>query len=372
MKDIIIIGGGLAGLTASYLLAKARFDVLLIEKKEYPFHKVCGEYISNEAVPFLKQHGLYPNEHKPAAIGHFQLSNLQGASKIYPLDLGGFGISRYLFDHFLYDKCREAGVDFHLKCQVDKLDFAEDVFHVRTTSGATYLAPLVIGAFGKRSALDKKLDRTFTQKRSPYIGVKYHIETDFPKNVIAIHGFEKGYCGLVKIEDDKYNLCYLVHRDLLKISGNIRTMEETFLYKNPLLKNIFKNSRFLFDKPEVINEISFSSKSPVENHILMAGDAAGMVAPIFGNGMAMAIRAGKTLADVISVHYSAGKLPNRDVLEKEYAATWNKLFAKRLWLGRRVQQVFDNTPLTNALFKLMLTNKYLLKFLMKHSHGEVF
>ncbi|MCU0471065.1 MAG: FAD-binding protein, partial [Arcicella sp.] len=57
MYDIIITGGGLAGLVSSIILAKAGKSVLVIEKKKYPFHRVCGEYISNETRPFLTSIG---------------------------------------------------------------------------------------------------------------------------------------------------------------------------------------------------------------------------------------------------------------------------------------------------------------------------
>ena len=53
--DIAIIGGGLAGLTLSIQCANAGYNTILFEKETYPFHKVCGEYISNESLPFLEK-----------------------------------------------------------------------------------------------------------------------------------------------------------------------------------------------------------------------------------------------------------------------------------------------------------------------------
>ena len=60
--DVIVVGGGLAGLINSILIRKAGFEVTLIERKKYPFHRVCGEYVSNEVIPFLKSEGLFPAE----------------------------------------------------------------------------------------------------------------------------------------------------------------------------------------------------------------------------------------------------------------------------------------------------------------------
>ena len=60
IERIGIIGGGLAGLTAALHLSKAGFEVLLFEKERYPKHKVCGEYISNEILPYWTALGVNP------------------------------------------------------------------------------------------------------------------------------------------------------------------------------------------------------------------------------------------------------------------------------------------------------------------------
>jgi len=110
LKRVIIIGGGLAGLISSIELARAGIFCRVIEKRTYPFHRVCGEYVSNEVVPFLKSAGLYPGQFNPPVISKFQLSSVNGKSEVMPLDLGGFGISRYSFDHFLYERAKELGI----------------------------------------------------------------------------------------------------------------------------------------------------------------------------------------------------------------------------------------------------------------------
>ena len=94
MYDIIIIGGGLAGLVSSIQLSKGGKKVLLIEKKKYPFHRVCGEYISNETRPFLESIGLDFNKLSVKEISKFQFTSPSGRILETDLDLGGFGISR--------------------------------------------------------------------------------------------------------------------------------------------------------------------------------------------------------------------------------------------------------------------------------------
>ena len=101
MYDVAILGGGLAGLTNAYLLAKAGYKVILFEKGSYPQHKVCGEYISNEVLPFLKKNDLYPKDLRPSQINKFQLTTQIGKSIDIPLETGAFGISRLVFDDYL-------------------------------------------------------------------------------------------------------------------------------------------------------------------------------------------------------------------------------------------------------------------------------
>ena len=290
-EKVIIIGGGMAGLLSAIQLQNQQVPCLVIEKKQYPFHRVCGEYISKEAEPFLKKLSLYPSHFNPPSISRFQLSSVRGKNSTMPLDLGGFGISRYSFDHFLYHQALSCGVEFLFE-EVSNLIFENNQFVV-TAGDQHFTSKVVVGAFGKRSLIDVKLGREFVKRRSPFVGIKYHIKTDHADDLIALHNFEGGYCGISNVENGVSNMCYLVTSSQLKKCGGIPELERSILQKNPLLKYIFTNSDFLWEKPEVISEISFDTKSPVENHMVMVGDAAGMITPLCGNGMAMAIHASK-------------------------------------------------------------------------------
>ena len=365
MYDIIIIGGGLAGLISSIQLSKGGKKVLLIEKKKYPFHRVCGEYISNETRPFLESIGLDLDKLGVKEISKFQFTSPSGKVLKTELDLGGFGVSRYKIDEELYHLAKSKGVEFLLENTVESVDFQENIFSVKTSFN-TFESKYVIGTYGKRTKLDATLQRDFFNKRSPYIGVKYHIKTDFPKDLIALHNFKDGYCGISAIEDDKYCLCYLTTRENLRKHGTISEMERNILWKNPHLQKIFTESKFLYDKPEVINEISFSPKTTIENHILMAGDSAGLITPLCGNGMAMAIHGAKLLADCILQNFN-----DRIMVEKSYQLAWEKNFKQRLWIGRNVQKLFGNEVVSEIALSTMKTIKPLLRIIIKATHGEV-
>ena len=369
MKSVTIIGGGLAGLISSILLARKGVEVTLLEKKQYPFHRVCGEYISNEVVPFLQKENLFPSEFNPPLINKFQLTAVNGKSKILPLDLGGFGISRYSLDNFLYQEATKSGVNFLLNTEVTEVQYQDNQFKV-VVNNNEIISDVLLCAFGKRSKLDVDWKREFTQKRSPYVGIKHHIKINHAHNLIALHNFDGGYCGISNIEHGKSNLCYLVSRDKLREQGSIAALENNVLCRNPWLKSIFTDSEFLFEKPETINEISFETKEPVFNHMLMIGDAAGMITPLCGNGMAMAIRSGKIAADNV-LDYVEGKILRND-LEINYSKQWNFTFANQLWFGRQVQRLFGSEWASNVAIQLAVNMEWIAKTIIRNTHGKLF
>ncbi len=133
MYDTIIIGGGLAGLISSIQLSKGGKKVIVIEKKKYPFHRVCGEYISNEVRPFLASIGLDFGKLGVKEISKFQFTSPSGRVLETDLDLGGFGISRYKIDEELYLLAKSVGVEFLLENTVESVDFKSDKFIVKTS-----------------------------------------------------------------------------------------------------------------------------------------------------------------------------------------------------------------------------------------------
>jgi menaquinone-9 beta-reductase len=373
--NIVIIGGGLAGLFSALQLNRAGFDVTLIERKTYPFHKVCGEYISNEVLPFLTHLNIDIHSLNPSSIQRLKITSPSGKILESKLDLGGFGISRYTFDHHLYQLAKQEGVKFILGEKVNDIKFieGENKFELILSDLRHLTANICIGAYGKRSNIDQKLNREFFRKRSPYVAVKYHIRTAFPADLIQLDIFKNGYCGIQKIEDDRFCLCYLGHRDHLKKYGTIKEMEKNVLYKNPSLKNIFTSSEFLYDHPETINEISFDRKKCVEDHMLMCGDSAGMITPLCGNGMAMAIHSSKLLCDIITENVSARfSMQDRTRIEKKYMDKWERNFSRRLFWGRSIQQLFGNEILTDLSINILNHSSYLRNKVIKLTHGEKF
>lgn len=365
--DVLIIGGGLAGLTCALHLGKARVSVLLIEKYKYPHHKVCGEYVSNEVLSYLQELDVDPFEVGATAISKFQISDQKGRLIETKLPLGGFGISRYAFDKLLYEQVKEnATIVFNT---ITEINFSEELFSVKTSTNDSYEAKFVVGAFGKRSNLDKSLNRKFAEQKSPWLAVKAHYEYDMPNNLVALHNFEGGYCGLSKTESGAVNACYLTTYSSFKKIGDIVKFEKEVLSKNPYLNSFFNEATPLFKNPLTISQISFDKKSPIENHIFMIGDSAGLIHPLCGNGMAMAIHSAKLFSELYLVKNSNGNM-NRSVLEQEYTMLWNSTFKKRLKTGRSIQNLLLSSYSTSIGFTIAKLFPNLVPTIIRKTHGN--
>lgn len=365
--DVLIIGGGLAGLVTALHLSKNNIKVCLIEKNEYPNHKVCGEYVSNEVLPYLKFLGIDPLAVGAKQISKFQITDTNGNPIMAHLPLGGFGISRYAFDQLLYEAVKHT-VEIIFDT-VEKLTFEENVFKVSTQNKKILSGEFVVGAFGKRSNLDSFLNRNFMAQNSPWLAVKAHYDSDFPEDTVALHNFNGGYCGLSKTETGAVNACYLATFKSFKKYGNIEAFQENVLSKNPFLEQFFNNSKPLFKKPLAISQISFQQKKPVENHIFMVGDSAGLIHPLCGNGMAMAIKSAQIFSEIYIEAFQTESI-DRKAMEEKYTVQWKKEFEERLKTGTYIQKILMNPLASKFGFAMVKTFPSLVPKLIKKTHGS--
>lgn len=368
-KRIAIIGGGLAGLTAAIHLSKIGLKVILFEKNEYPKHKVCGEYISNEIVPYLNWLSLNISELNPTQISKLDFSTADGRMIHCDLPLGGFGVSRYALDAFLYEKAIQNGCEI-IHDSVDTIVYENDVHTISTLNNGVFTSEIVIGAFGKRSTIDQKLKREFIQKKSHWLAVKAHYSGEFPTDTVGLHNFEGGYCGVSKVENDVINICYLASYDSFKKYKNTEEYQNQIVSNNPHLKLIFDSAKMIFEAPLTISQVSFSKKKLLENHILMIGDSAGLIHPLCGNGMAIAIHSAKIVSELIGDFY-ASKIKTRDELEKKYVIKWNANFEKRLRMGRILAFILQKQKLSFILMKIITKFPKLLPIIIKQTHGQL-
>ncbi len=367
--DIGIVGGGLAGLTAAIHLASRGLKVLLFEKEKYPHHKVCGEYLSREILPYLESFNISLDSLNPKNIDQLIYSTPSGKEIEAKLKLGGIGISRYALDNYLYEKAKEQNVEI-IQQTVATISFEEEVFKIITLDNQIVAANVVLGAFGKRSSLDKKLNRSFIGKKSGWLAVKAHYKLDnYPQNRVALHNFEGGYCGLSKTETGAVNVCYLASYESFKDHKSINSFKDEVLCKNPQLKSFFDQATPLFDTDLSIAQVSFEKKSLVKDHILMLGDAAGLIHPLCGNGMAMAFHSAKIASESILKFYNPNSLSRSDI-EKEYIKKWNHQFKSRMKMGSLLQKILLSPALAEASQNIIKTFPSLLPFIITKTHGK--
>lgn len=368
-----IIGGGLAGLCLAIQLADKGISVVVFEKNKYPFHKVCGEYISMESWPFLESLGVPLADLALPKIDSLGVSSDRGFMLNHNLQMGGFGISRYSLDHYLFEIASRAGVRVVQECRVtDVHGNAAESFQIRTASG-DFHAKVVCGSYGKYAPQFIRLHESEASNsdNQNYIGVKYHIKTDFAGNRIELHNFSDGYCGISKVDHDWHCLCYLTTaRNLLENGKDVKQMEKRLLFQNPFLKQYFTHSEFITAQPLVISNVQFHQKQTDSNGIFLLGDAAGSITPLCGNGMSMGMRASKLLAAQLILLFNQ-KQTHQQALQN-YHLAWNAAFGTRIRAGYHLQKLFGKSRTTDFALKVLDKSPWLTSKLVSLTHGEVF
>ena len=336
--DVIVVGGGIAGCAVATELSRRGWRVLVLEKQNLPNHKLCGEFLSGESSRQLENLGALDSVLKAGArqVDRFVLTTSRGAVFRSILPDTALSLSRLRLDCLLRDAAVLAGADYRdgLSAREIEGSLCED-FVVRTAAGA-YRARVVVGAFGKRSSLDVKLARRFTNRRSPYVAYKQHFLAESFPGVIELHAFRGGYCGVSPIEEGRVNVCFIAHSAFMhRPEGALDLAALPILRTNPRLA-----ARLDSMVPEqgtlcAVASPSLDNKEKFERDICMVGDAAGMIAPLCGDGMAMALRS----AELASMHidqFLRGRISS-SAFKSDYTASWNREFALRIKLGRMAQ-----------------------------------
>ena len=372
--DCAIIGGGVAGLTLAVQLARAGRRVILFEKETYPFHRVCGEYISMENHDFLTRIGVPLAEMNLPVMTRFTVSSPSGAALHHRLDIGGVGLSRYRLDQLLAQLARQHGAVVREGTRVTDVVFADDEFTL-TAGGGTYRARTACGAWGKHANLDGKLQRAFlepSRHERQFVAVKRHLEgVDFPAATVEMHNFRDGYCGLSPVGDGLTNCSYISDVRNLRAHGNsIAEMERRVLMQNPLLRPYLEAAQRQSTPPLVISQITFRERSTVENHVLMLGDAAGTIAPLAGNGMSMGMNASFLLHSLL-LNFLAGTI-SRPELERRYTRAWRGLLSLRITAGRLIHQVFGQPWLTTAGIRVLKRLPFMTDIILGLTHGKTY
>jgi flavin-dependent dehydrogenase len=331
--EIAVIGGGLAGCCAAISLARAGRDVALFESGPLPRHRVCGEFLSPESRVTLQRLGVMAEIEAAGArpVGHASFS-CGGQSADFALgSAAGIALSRFALDPLLWNAAASAGARTFLETKIRHLESDGEGFAFRA-GDRKWHAHAVILATGRGGAPKAGTKARFCGIKAHFAGAK--LET----GVVEMHLFKGGYCGMVRVEGEATNACLLVDYAQLP-KGSPAAFWELLLSQNAGLRERLGDATRLTDWQTTAN-VGFETfrpvgegeaeKSGVPRGVLCAGDAAGYIHPLTGDGMAMALRAGELAGTVARL-----QLDNAEAA-RLYRAAWEREFAPRLALAARI------------------------------------
>ncbi len=376
--QVAVIGGGPAGTSTALRLARMGLDVCLLEKNDFPREVLCGEFLSNEVSRELKDLGLYDKflALNPNRINSFRLINDDSTELNVDFSFESFAVKRSVFDNFLLKEAERSGVRIYQPAEVKNINKENGKFVLDVKDGENstfYLkSDFVVAAYGKRNVIDKQLHRNFTNKKSGLNGIKFHINKNF------IPGFIKGrveiylstgiYCGLNAVSDNEITLCLLEDRN--DFSGTPIDHLLRLFDKNKKFAEIFSND---FDPGNIQEQaygtgnIYFGKRELVKDGIIMAGDAAGVIAPLVGDGIGMALQTGKIIAEIFGDKNLRGNYP--DGIEAKYEEIWEENFRKRLLTAGIIQKIILGGRLKNASIRAIKCFPFVLPYLVKNTRG---
>ncbi|MDX2139251.1 MAG: NAD(P)/FAD-dependent oxidoreductase [Chloroflexota bacterium] len=355
--DALVIGGGLAGCMAAITLAQRGHRVALLEAGTYPRAKVCGEFYSPECAALFESIGFLPALHAlhPNTIRTVRITAPDGTDWRSTLPLPAFGISRYKLDAALAAYAGQLGVD--VRPATRAVDIEGDLERGFTVTAQTageqwrLCAAGVIAAHGKRSNLDRALKRKFFDQPQPYIGLKQHFCGQLLPEHLDLHVFPGGYCGISQVEEGRTNVCLLVEQAVFQAAGGrVEPFIAWMCQQNRGLGAWLADASPLYPDWLSIAQVPLSAKTPIEGNVLMAGDAAGMIAPLAGDGMAMALHSGR-LAALALARFLDGQ-PGSAML-RSYEKVWRRNFRSRLQLGRTLHRVMIRPAVLSAGLRLL-------------------
>jgi len=281
--DFAVIGAGPAGSSAAITAARAAKRVLLLDKDEFPRHKVCGEFVSFESTRLLQS----LTQEVPDAVQIIRV-RLFRSGNVYEgrLRAPALSISRYDLDAMLLDAARQAGAEVRTGCRVLSVAREDGGFAIASDQGEFH-AHNVVNASGRWSELREH--RSLPKER--WIGIKQHFAESHPSASTDLYFFDGGYCGVQPITAHQVNVSALVR------AGVARTMSEVIVRSRALTQ--CSREWTPITAPFTTAPIVFGPPQPVTRGMANVGDAAAFIDPFLGDGIAMALQTGVLAAQCL-------------------------------------------------------------------------
>lgn len=308
MDDVVIAGAGPAGALAALVLARRGARVAVVERARFPRGKLCGDTLNPGAVAILSRHvDLSTLGARSRSVPGMLLTGPRGVAVRgrYDASEPGLCITREVFDHWLLEQAIAAGARLiHgtvLGVRRSSEHAAVAGLVVRRPSGELIECParVTIGADGRRSrlALQCGLSRYAARPRRWAIGAYYEdvdrLEADGEMHIRAGH-----YIGVAATPDGRVNTCLVQPHE----SGDDRwpppaDLLQARLEADPILASRYRRARRL-SPPRVLGPMAIVTPVPGCPGLLLAGDAAGFIDPMTGDGIRLALTGAELAAGV--------------------------------------------------------------------------
>lgn len=306
--DNVIVGGGPAGSMLALRLAAAGREVILLEKQRGPHHKVCGEFLSAEALGYLKRIGIDAQALGAKPIQYIRLHT--GRKSIHAaLPFPALSLSRRVLDEALLERAQSVGCDVRRGVFVEKLLPGSGGFSIRLRDNQVIRTNNVFLATGKHDLTDRPRNRG---AQPDLVGFKMHCQltpesTENIRQTMELFLFRDGYGGLALVENDRVNLCFVIHQRRMRELGAGWTALVAAIHSEcPAIARILREPTPCWPKPLAISPIPYGYIAGNSNGIWRVGDQAAVIPSFTGDGISIALHS----AELASEMFLCGETPD--------------------------------------------------------------
>jgi menaquinone-9 beta-reductase len=293
----LILGGGPAGAAAAIHLARAGYAPKLIERSTGPHHKVCGDFITAEAMHELQELGIDCTPAVPLSL--FRLIHGHGSVEA-SLPFRAFGLTRRTLDEALLNAAAVAGAELRRGETIHGLRRASRGFEV-AANNTTMTSETIFLATGKHDIRGAaRSGRSRLIGRKTYLQLAPHQAAALASTVELIL-LRRGYAGLQPVEGNRAVLCTLTspftRGRIEPRSGSIREGGLIqFAKQNPHLATRLAGATLLLPRPIAITGMPYGRMQPNRDDLFRLGDQAAAIPSFTGAGVALALRSARLAA----------------------------------------------------------------------------